>query len=125
MFYKLPQVRAISRYADFSSHLGRRSFFSMIGLAVFLHACAIGIIAMMPHSPVVRIPVRVLNFNLGAVSMPQSGQQPVPDQNASAQAVAAPKVTITREDPPAGSEEDSTANESENAQNELEKALAS
>lgn len=119
MFYKLPQVRAISRYADFSSHLGRKSFFSMIGLAVFLHACVIGIIAMMPHNPVIKIPVRVLNFNLGAASIPQSAQQPVPSDKSSGHDIASPpaRMSIPEQDPVAGEDE------GEDAQNELEKAL--
>lgn len=120
MFYKLPQVRAISRYADFSSHLGRKSFFSMIGLAVFLHACVIGIIAMMPHNPVIKIPVRVLNFNLGAASIPQSAQQPVPSDKSSGHDIASPPARMTLPAQEAG--EDST-DEGEDAQNELEKAL--
>lgn len=122
MFYKLPQVRAISRYADFSSHLGRKSFLSMIVLAAFLHACVIGILAMMPHNPVVKIPVRVLNFNLGSASIPQSAQQPVPSDKTSGHEIASPpaKMSIPAPEPAVG--EDS-ASEGEDAQNELEKAL--
>lgn len=124
MFYKLPQVRSVSRYADFSSHLGRKSFFSMIALAAFLHACVIVIIAMMPNNPVVKIPVRVLNFNLGAAAVPQSGQQPTPDQGKAMQDIASPpaaKISLPVEEPATG--EDGITDEGESAQNELEKAL--
>ncbi len=124
MFYKLPQVRAVSRYADFSSHLGRKSFFSMIALAAFLHACVIGIIAMMPHNPVVKIPVRVLNFNLGAASVPQATQQPVPSDKTSGHDAAPPpaaRMNVPVQQPAAG--EDPT-DEGDEARNELEKALA-
>lgn len=66
MFFAPPEVKSISRYSDFGSHLGPRAFGVTLVIAVILHAVFIGIYAMMPNTPVVKIPVRVLNINLGA-----------------------------------------------------------
>lgn len=83
MFFAPPTVKAISRYSDFGSHLGVKSFGAMFVLAVVLHACLIGIYAMIPNEKIVKIPVRVLNINLGAnmgESAPPS-EQPVAGQS--------------------------------------------
>lgn len=109
MFFAPPEVRAISRYSDFGTHLGVRAFGVTVLLAVLLHASIIGIVAMMPHPQVVKIPVRVLNFNLGTVNEAPPSEQPM--QPAPSPASAAPKVTS--EEAPAA----------KTPQHELEKAL--
>lgn len=66
IFFAPPEVKAISRYSEFGSHLGVRTFGVALGLAVLLHAGIFGMYAMTPHEKVIKVPVRALNINLGA-----------------------------------------------------------
>lgn len=129
MFFAPPKVKAISRYADFGSHLGVGSFGVMLGVAVLIHAIVIGIYAMAPHGKVVKIPVRVLNINLG---MPISDRVPASEQpvlsNETATRAAEkhePKVVAEEPSPePKPAEKISHKELQDTPENELDKALA-
>lgn len=75
MFFAPPEVRAISKYSDFGSHLGLRTFGIMLIMAIIIHALVFGVIASRPHTKIIKIPVRVLNFNLGNDIKPEIAPQ--------------------------------------------------
>jgi periplasmic protein TonB len=66
MFFAPPQVKSLSKYADFGIYLRQKDFLTMLAIATLIHAVIIGIYSMVPHEQVLRIPVRALNIRLGS-----------------------------------------------------------
>lgn len=82
MFFAPPEVKSLSRYSEFGAHLGPKSFGVMLGIAVFFHAVIITAYAMRPHEKVIKIPVRVLNINLGSQATDFAPREEQPTINA-------------------------------------------
>ncbi len=80
MFFRPPEVKSLSQYSEFGSHLHETDFVIMVGLAALLHLIIMGIYSMTPREQPLIIPVRVLNIKLNAgsaeVDMPKESTMP-------------------------------------------------
>ena len=64
MLFAPPEVKSLSKYSEFGSHLRNRDFLFMVGLAIVFHIIIVVIYSMEPYEPAMIIPVRVLNIKL-------------------------------------------------------------
>lgn len=64
MLFAVPEVKSLSKYSEFGSHLDTRDFGLMVAVAVILHIIIIIIYSMSPREQTMIIPVRVLNIKL-------------------------------------------------------------
>jgi protein TonB len=81
MFFAPPEVKSLSRYSEFGSHLQQRHFMLMVAMAILMHVTALIVYSLSPHEQALIIPVRVLNikFNGGdtaAMDMPRPSTMP-------------------------------------------------
>lgn len=68
MFFAPPQVKSLSRYAEYGAYLGHKHFMAMLGIAIAAHLTVIAIYSMKPKENVIHIPVRALNIKLSGGS---------------------------------------------------------
>jgi len=95
MFFAPPEVKSLSKYSEFGSHLGNKDFGIMVGVAVVLHIISLIIYSLAPHEQTMIIPVRVLNIKLNGGSADSNDpDMPAPSSMPGYQQPEAPPITL-------------------------------
>lgn len=76
MLFAPPEVKSLSKYSEFGSHLQSRHFLLMVLAAILLHVAIGAVYSMTPHEIPTIIPVRALNIKLNSGSA--SGELDIP-----------------------------------------------